>query len=288
MATLNAALVAIAPRPEVRRIGEADLDWALAQGWKDFQEKRGDILVLALIYPLFGFVAAAVSFKVRLLPMLYPLVAGLSILGPAVASGFYELARRREAGLQSGWLHFLDPMRGRGRGGLALLTAGLAGLFLGWLFAASLIYGATLGAGGSMGRFEFIVRLFTTPAGWTLIVLGNLIGLAFAVATLALTLVAFPMIVDKPIGAGGAIMTSLEAAAKNPRVVASWGLRVTGLLVLGCLPMFIGLAVVLPVLGYATWRLLYPAGRALMRPSFVRFHMSKELIALWEVSALST
>jgi uncharacterized membrane protein len=255
MTMLQTAFHLATPRPEVRRIGKADLNWALAAGWKDFQDKRGDVLILAVIYPMVGVLTAAVSFKARLLPMLYPLVAGLSILGPAAATGFYELARRREAGLESGWRHFVDPMRGRGRVGLALLTAGLAGLFLGWVYAACLIYGATLGAGAPIGRVEFLVRLFTTPAGWTLIALGNLVGLLFAGATLVLAVVSFPMIVDKQAEASVAVMTSLRVAAKNPWVLASWGARVAGLLALGCLPMFIGLAVVLPVLGYATWHL---------------------------------
>lgn len=239
----------------VRRINEGDLNWALAEGWKDFKEKRGDLIVLALIYPLVGFLAAATAFNAKLLPMFFPLVAGVSILGPAVASGFYELARRRELGLESNWWHFLDPLRGRSRTGLAVLTTGLAVLFLGWLTAASLIYGATIGAGHATGLAQFLRLLFTTPQGWTMIVVGNLVGFGFAVLTLTLTLVSFPMVVDKPVDAGTAIQTSIHAVTANPREAASWGLRVACLLALGCLPIFIGLAVVLPVLGYATWHL---------------------------------
>jgi uncharacterized membrane protein len=244
-----------AARPEVRRIGDEDLRWALSEGWKDFQAKRGDVILLALIYPLVGIVAAAISFNSLFLPLFFPLVAGLSILGPAVASGFYEIARRREAGLESGWLHFLDPLRGRSRMGLATLTAGLACLFVGWLAAAWLIYAATVGATPLTGAAEFFHRLFATPQGWTMIVLGNLVGFAFAVITLILAMVSFPMVVDQPVDAGTAIATSIRAVMRNPKTAASWGLRVAGLLVLGCLPAFVGLAVVLPVLGYATWHL---------------------------------
>ncbi len=241
----------------VRRIGEGDLNWALAEGWKDFKAKRGDLIVLALIYPLVGFLAAATALNARLLPLFFPLVAGVSILGPAVASGFYELARRRELGLESSWWHFLDPLRGRNRTALATLTAGLAILFAGWLIAASLIYDATIGGGHADGPARFLSLLFTTPPGWTMIAAGNLVGFGFAVMTLTLTLalVSFPMVVDKPVDAATAIATSIQAVRANPREAASWGLRVAGLLALGCLPIFIGLAVVLPVLGYATWHL---------------------------------
>lgn len=245
-----------AARPDVRRIEVDDLNWALSEGWKDFAAKRGDILFLALIYPLAGFAAAAAAFNAQLLPLLFPMVAGLSIFGPAVASGFYELARRREAGLDSSWAHFFDPLRGRGRGSLVLLTVGLAVLFAGWLLAAWGIYAMTIGtAYQPTGIAEFARRVFATREGWTLIVVGNLVGFLFALATLVLGVVSFPLVVDKPVDAGTAVVTSIEAVLENPQVMALWGLRVAGLLALGCLPAFIGLAIVLPVLGYATWHL---------------------------------
>ncbi len=249
------SLSAAPPAPAVRRISESDLDWALAQGWKDFREKRGDILILALLYPLLGFLAAAVAFDDTFLPMFFPLIAGVSILGPAAASGFYEIARRREAGLDSSWMHFLDPLNGRSRAGLAILTAGLAALFVGWLLTAAVIAAATLGVAPSTGAADFLRRVLTTPQGWTMVLLGNLAGFGFAAATLILSLVSFPMVVDGTAGPLTAVTTSINAFRKNSGVIASWGLRVAGLLVLGALPAFIGLAVVLPVLGYATWHL---------------------------------
>ena len=247
------------PSPGVRTIGQADLNWALAEGWRDFQAKRGELLMLAVIYPLVAFLAFAVSFDYQLFPLFFPMVAGLSILGPAVASGFYELARRREAGLDSGWRHFVDPLRGRSRFSLAVLTGGLLAMFAVWMIVASLIYNLTLGAsapqGSSAGASEFFRRLFTTPQGWTMIVLGNLVGGLFAVATLVVGFVSFPMIVDKPVDPATAVVTSVRAVTKNPATVATWGCWVAVLLALGCLPAFIGLAVVLPVLGYASWHL---------------------------------
>jgi uncharacterized membrane protein len=243
------------PLPHIRTIDEADLSWALSQGWKDFQEKRGDVILLALLYPLIGFIAAAASFNAWLTPMFFPMVAGISILGPAVATGFYEIARRREAGLDTSWWHLFDPLRGRSRMGLAELTAGLVAIFLLWLVAASLIYAATLGALHPAGVGDFLRRLISTPRGWTLIVVGNLVGFVFAAATLIYSFVSFPMVVDKPVDGLTALTVSLRAVAANPRMTAAWGLQVAGLLLIGALPAFIGLAVVLPVLGYATWHL---------------------------------
>lgn len=240
---------------KVRQIEHDDLRWALAEGWKDFQAKRGDLIFVALLYPLIGLIAAAVALNDAALPLFFPLVAGLSILGPAAASGFYELARRREAGLESTWRHFFDPVRGANGSTIVTLTIGLGVLFVLWLGAAYAIYAVTLGPDFPTGLGSFVDRVLTTPEGWALIVVGNLAGAVFAVVTLITTLVSFPMAVDRNVDAGTAVETSLRAVSANPGVVASWGARVAGLLVLGSLPAFIGLAVVLPVLGYATWHL---------------------------------
>jgi uncharacterized membrane protein len=249
------ALASLFRRPDVRRISGTDLDWALAEGWNDFLEVRGDVILLAFIYPLVGFFSAAIAFNVQLLPLLFPLIAGISIAGPAVALGFYELGRRREAGLDGGWRRGFDAIRRRGRRGLALLTLGLVGMFLAWMTVAALIYGVTVEPHHPTGVSDFTRIVFTTSDGWRLILFGNLAGLAFATSTLSLMAVAFPMVVDKPVPARVAVMTSIAAVATNPVEMASWGLRVAGLLALGCLPVFIGLAIVLPVLGFSTWRL---------------------------------
>lgn len=241
--------------PEVRRIDASDIRWALAEGWKDFMAKRGDLIVIGLLYPLICVIAVVMTFNDPLLPLFFPLVAGLSIAGPAAASGFYELARRREEGRESTWSHFLDPLKGRSRTPLLMLTLGLAVLFVGWLLTAYAIYAVTFGAEAQLRVSDFFGRLFTTAAGWELIVLGNLAGLGFAIVTLVFAIVSFPMVVDKPVDAATAVRTSLKAVRRNPREIAGWGLRVAGLLVLGLIPVAIGLAVVLPWLGYSTWHL---------------------------------
>ena len=243
------------PEPALRHISEQDLRWALAEGWSDFKAKRGDLIFVAVIYPVVGLFAAVVAVNGALLPLFFPLVAGLSILGPAVSFGFYELARRREEGLDSSWWHFLDPLRGPNSKALAALTAILFGLFVAWLFVAWAIYDATLAQLRPNSIGAFVSDLLTSPQGWAMILFGNLAGFCFALATLAISFISFPMVVDKPIDAGTAIRASIRAARENPRVVASWGVRVAGLLILGTLPAFVGLALVLPLLGYATWHL---------------------------------
>ncbi|OYY72681.1 DUF2189 domain-containing protein [Sphingomonas sp. 28-63-12] len=240
---------------QIRRIGQDDLNWALAEGWRDFKAKRGDLIVVGLLYPLICLMAVVVTLNNPLLPFLFPLVAGLSIAGPAVASGFYELARRREAGLNASWWHFLDPLKGRSRWPIALLTIMLGLLFVGWLIAAYAVYAANFGFGTPLRVQGLAGQLFSTNAGWRMIIIGNLVGLGFAIATLMVSVVSFPMVVDRPVDAGVAVRTSIHAVWTNPIVMLSWGVRIAIWLVIGLIPLAIGLAVVLPWLGYSTWHL---------------------------------
>lgn len=235
-----------------------DLRIALRQGWEDFLAKRGDLLFIGFIYPVVIVFVILWASQMPLLPLLFPLLAGSVLFGPALASGFYELARRREAGLDSRWRHFLDVVRGPAFPALFDLTSVTAMLFLGWMVVAWFIYYSTVGQIGPdviASPAAFLQAVFGTAEGWQMIIIGNLVGLAFAVVTLAVSVVSFPMIIDKRVNWGIALRTSFRVAWNNPVTVAAWGLIVVALLLLGALPGLVGLAVVFPVLGYATWHL---------------------------------
>jgi uncharacterized membrane protein len=238
----------------VRTLTTADLDWALRQGWDDFRAKRGDILLLPFIYVAAGLVAAFFAFNADLFRLIFPLVAGFALVGPAAAAGFYELARRREAGEDPSWWHFLDPLGGRSRLPLFTLTVMLAAIFITWIATADLIYRGTGAALDPASPAAFIASL-TTPEGLALLVLGNLAGALFATLTLAVAAFSFPMIVDRPVDAAAAVATSLAVFRRNPGVMLQWGVRVGAILAVAALPLLTGLMVALPVLGYATWHL---------------------------------
>ena len=233
----------------------SDLQWALDQGWADFKAKRGDLILLPFIYPLVGVLASVFAFNRDLLPLVFPLAAGFALVGPVAAAGFYELARRRETGLDESWWHFLDPLRGRSRFPIAVLTVMLVAIFLAWMVAAQAIYAATLGTLHPADAGAFVRALFGTPQGWTLIIVGNVLGALFSVITLAVSAFSFPMVVDKGGQASAAVATSVAVFQRSPVVMIGWGARVAVILLLAALPLFIGLMVALPVLGYATWHL---------------------------------
>ena len=239
----------------VRNVGSDDVRWALSRGWADFRELRGDLLFLPFIYAAVGFLASALAFNRDLFVLIFPLAGGFALIGPLAAAGFYELSRRRDAGEATSWWNFFRPMKGRARGPLVVMGGIMVGLFVVWILVAQAIYLNTLAKLGPHSPEQFLSALFSTREGWTMILLGNVAGAGFALAALAIGAFSIPMVVDKGSDPVSAILTSLAAFRRNPKSMLVWGGIVTGLLVLGCIPFFLGLMIVLPVLGYASWHL---------------------------------
>ncbi len=241
-------------RPTIRIIGTEDIRLALRRGLEDFKAKPSHVIFLCVIYPVVALILGRVVFGQQLLPLLFPLAAGFALVGPVAAVGLYELSRRREAGQTVSWRHALDVLKPPRVWSILTVGLVLAVIFVAWQTAAVALYRATLGAfPESIGQFAEL--LFTTGAGWTLIVAGNLVGFCFAVAALAIGAISFPLLVDRPTEPMTAIGASLRAFAANTRTLLLWGLIVAVALVIGSLPLFVGLAVVLPLLGHATWHL---------------------------------
>jgi uncharacterized membrane protein len=235
----------------VQRIGVGDLREALVRGVDDFLALRSDVVFLCLFYPVIGFILARLVFGYGLLPLLFPLASGFALIGPVAAVGLYEMSRRRE----TGWGDAFKVVRNPGFGSILLFGLMLLAIFLCWLIVALLIYDVTLGPQPPASAATFVHDLTTTGAGWTLIGAGIGVGFLFAVLVLAIGVVSAPLMLDREIGVVGAMWTSLRAVAASPGTMALWGLIVAVALVLGSLPVFLGLIVVMPVLGHATWHL---------------------------------
>jgi uncharacterized membrane protein len=241
--------------PIIRNIGLSDLLQALRQGWEDFKAVPSHAIILCVIYPVLGLMLARAAFGYAVLPLLFPLAAGFALLGPFAALGLYELSRRRERGEAPSAWDALDVLRSPSFGAMLGLGTLLLALFVTWVATAQAIYIAVFGYQGASGVSDFVRRVLTTPQGWWLIVVGCGAGFLFALVALCISVVSFPMMLDRHAGAGEAMVTSLRVAAKNPITIAIWGLIVAALLVVGSLPLFLGLAVVIPLLGHATWHL---------------------------------
>lgn len=241
--------------PLIRRIGISDLWHALALGAGDLGAKRGDVIFLCLIYPLAGLVLARAAAGYGMLPLIFPLVSGFTLIGPAAAVGLYEISRRREQGLSVSWKDAFSVVHAPGFDTLIGLSFVLLAIFLAWMLSAYAIFLATLGPNPPVSISSFVNDVFTTSAGWTMIVVGVGVGFLFAVLVLTISVVSFPLLLERDVGLAQAIKTSVRAVLANPGPMAVWGMIVTGGLILGALPGLVGLIVVLPLLGHSTWHL---------------------------------
>jgi len=241
--------------PVVRTIGLADLRQALAQGWEDFLAMKTHVVFLSLIYPIVGVTLWFATAGLDLLALLYPLATGFALLGPFAAIGLYELSRRREMHLDTSWRHVFDVMHSPSFGPILLLGLLLVVVFLIWIAVAHGIYVANFGVHDPEPLSAFISKVLTTKAGLNLIVVGNLVGAAFAMFVFGISVVSFPLLLDRNVGVAVAVTTSLKAVAANPLVMMSWAAVIAGGLLIGSLPLLVGLAVVMPILGHASWHL---------------------------------
>ena len=241
--------------PVVRRIEIADLRDALRKGLDDFLTFRTDVVFIGVVYPLAGLVLAWFIFHADLLPLLFPLASGFALLGPIAAVGLYEMSRRREKGMRATWGDAFGMITSPSFGAILVLGLVLLGIFLLWLGAAQVVYVMTLGPEPPASLGNFVTDLFTTGAGWTMIWLGLGLGFLFALAVLAISVVSFPLLLDRDVGVYVAVTTSVRVFMENPRVISTWGLIVVVGLVAGSIPLFMGLIIVMPVLGHATWHL---------------------------------
>src|SRR5437870_2418919 len=222
--------------PEVRRIRVDDLKQALARGVEDFAAYRTDVIFLCVIYPVIGLVLARLAFGYGMLPLLFPLASGFALVGPFAAVGLYEMSRRREYG-DAAWPEAFGVIRSRSFGAIVVLGMLLVAIFLFWLVAAESIYEMTLGPEPPASFDSFVRDVLTTGAGWEMIVAGMGVGFLFALLVLLISVVSFPLLLDRDVGLGTAVRTSVRVVILNPLPMALWGFIVAAGLLVGTIPL---------------------------------------------------
>lgn len=249
-------------RVVVREIGTADVLAALRAGAEDFRASPSHYVFLGLIYPVAGALLMAWASGANLLPLLFPLMSGFALVGPFAALALYEISRRREKGLS--WT--VGDLAAIGRSPALPSILALGGLLtlvlVAWLMAAQQVYVGHFGEMAPVSFASFIEGVFQTAHGRAMAFWGIVVGFFFAVTVLASTVIAFPMLLDRDCGVGTAIETSVRATLANPFPVALWGMIVVAMLVIGSIPLLVGLAITMPILGHATWHLY----RAMVEP----------------------
>ncbi len=242
-------------QPVIHTIGPGDIRDAIVKGIADFEAMPTHVVFLGLIYPIAMLVVARIYAGYDVLPLVFPLLTGYTLIGPLVAIGMYELSRRRERGLDTSRSHAFDVIRFASIGSIVALSALLMLIYIVWLGIAWTIYQLNFGGAAPESILAFALQIVATPAGWATIFVGCGVGFIFATVTFTLSVVSFPMLVDRNVGFVTAVQTSVRAVAANPITMGIWAFIVASGLLIGALPFFVGLAVVLPVLGHATWHL---------------------------------
>jgi len=241
--------------PRVRGISPWDLVGVLTKGLDDFRAMPTHVIFLSVIYPIAGIIVASATLGYGLVPLLYPMAAGFALIGPFAAIGIYELSRRREQGLDTTWTHAFDLLQADSFRAILALGLILLAIFGVWIGIAQAIYVTHFGYAPPESIGGFVRQVLTTEAGHRMILIGNGVGFLFALVAFAISVVAFPLLIDRNISATAAAATSIKVVLRNPLTMALWGLIVAAALFIGSLPFFVGLAVVIPVLGHSTWHL---------------------------------
>ncbi|MBL4906109.1 MAG: DUF2189 domain-containing protein, partial [Sneathiella sp.] len=182
--------------PEVRTINTTDLIDALKMGISDFNKRPTHYIFLCITYPILMIIIARIYAGYDVLPMVFPVIAGSTLLGPFAACGMYELSRRMEKGMDYHWTRCFSIFRSPAILGILALGAALGVLFLAWLFSAQWLYSIYFEDSIPESISAFMSQIFTTTPGWTLIIVGCGVGFVFSVMALAISVVSFPFILD--------------------------------------------------------------------------------------------
>ncbi len=239
----------------VRKISTADLFEALAAGYDDFKANPSHILLCIMIYPVVILVIARIGAGYEILPMIWPLFSGLALVAPLIAMGLYEMSRRREQGLTVSLKDGFNVLHAPSIGGILILSLAMIAIFLIWLLTARALYELTFSGGIAVEIADFAHQIFFTANGMQLMFVGTCVGFLFAVLVLCISVISFPLMLDRKVSALTAAKTSVCVVLANPATMALWGLIIALLLFVGFLPVFVGLAVAIPILGHSTWHL---------------------------------
>jgi uncharacterized membrane protein len=240
--------------PVVRSITAGDIAEALGEGLRDFQAVPLYGLAFGALYAAGGIAILLCLMAFGLVYLAYPLAAGFAMIGPFVATGLYEVSRRRETGQAISIGAIWATVKARGEiGWMAFVTLFV---FVVWMYQVRLLIALLLGLNASFSSLrEFITVVLTTNEGLLFLAIGNAVGAALSLILFSLTVVSFPLLLDRDVDFVTAMVTSVRAVVTSPVPMIGWAAVIVVLLAVSAIPYFLGLVVTLPVLGHATWHL---------------------------------
>ncbi|WP_419181855.1 DUF2189 domain-containing protein [Paracoccus stylophorae] len=229
-----------------------DIAAALSAGWNDFRRAPAFGLLFSAFYVLGGLVLAAVALASGREWWLIPFILGFPLIAPFAAIGLYEVSRRIEAGQPLDWRAVLGVVFAQKDRQIPSMAMVILLLFMFWVFVAHTVFALFMGV-SAMTNITSSAEVFMTARGMMMLTIGTLIGGGFAAVLFAFTVVGLPVLLEREVDFITAIIVSVQAVAENPVVMAAWAAMIVILLAMGIVPFFLGLLIVLPVLGHASW-----------------------------------
>jgi uncharacterized membrane protein len=243
------------PMPKVKALTFEQLEKAVSRGIADFVAKPMFGLVIGGTCAFFGIAIVACIRWLNIPWMIYPFAIGFPLIGPFLAVGLYEVSRRLQTGEEVTWGAVISRMwvqRGRELSWMAFVVLFVMWV---WVYQVRLLMALFLGMKSFSTIDAFIKVLMTTTEGWLFLGIGHLVGAVLAIIMFSITVISIPLLMEKELDIVTAMITSLKVVLASPVIMVGWGIAVTLLVIMASLPMFLGLIIVLPVLGHTTWHI---------------------------------
>jgi uncharacterized membrane protein len=241
--------------PVIREITIDDVHAAFYEGLADFRAAPSFGLFFGGVYATGGILLLLVMSAFHASYLAYPLAAGFALIGPFIAVGLYEVSRRREVGLPLEWRPVLGVVFSQSKRELGWMAFVAIFVMIIWLYQVRLLLAIFLGFQSFASMGEFLNVIFTTPEGWMFLIIGNAVGAVLAMGLFSISVISFPLLLDRDVDFITAMIASVKAVVMNPRPMIAWALFIVLGLILAVIPFFLGLFIILPALGHASWRL---------------------------------
>lgn len=239
--------------PEVRNITVADLIDIVAAGLRDFRAAPKYGLVVGGVFALGGWLLLIMLWELGLIYLSYPVAMGFALIAPFAAVGFYAVSEQLERGKPLSWGSLWSAIRGSTQRDLRWMALITGFAFFIWVDMAAMLFMVFIGFNALDGNF--FNTLFGTTEGWMFLIVGNFAGAVLAMIVFSISVVSFPMLFDRDVDFVTAMVTSVRLVIANPKSMVIWCIVIAVLTGLALMSVFIGLVVVLPVIGHATWHL---------------------------------
>ncbi len=240
---------------EIKPATFEDLKYAFSMGVSDYFKAPMYGLFFGSVFAIGGLFLAYVVFELRMFWLTYPLVIGFALIGPFVATGLYEVSRRLENSVALTWPEILGVIWFQHKRELGWMAFVMLFIFWIWMYQIRTLVAVFFGFSGFADMQGFLDAVFTTQTGYTFLLVGHLVGALVSITLFALTVISCPFLLDRDVDFVTAMLTSIRTVLKSPIIMLAWGVFVILSVIASAVPAFLGLLVVLPVLGHATWHL---------------------------------